>query len=269
MPLYWKNLGLVLLVSFLTGIFTRPIEEPAWQWVREREPALQLESMQDVLGQGVLVGIFGGFRSMIANLLWIRGQGYWQDRDLPAMQSLINLVVAVDPRPTFFWLNGARILAYDMPHWRIRQLGGARDVPEIVQEQIREEQNLMGIAFLHRAMAYHPKRPEYPLEIGLILSRRMDRLEEGAEYYRQASKLPGAPAFAARIHAELLRRAGRVQEAYDWLVEHHRGLDEQKNPRNYFFALERIRDLEDELGLPPEKRYVPGQPAARDLVPLP
>lgn len=255
MPLYWKNLGIVLLVTILTGVFVRPVEEPAWQWVREREPALQLESLQDVLGQGVLVGVFGGFRSMIANLLWIRGQGYWQNRDLPAMQSLINLVLAVDPRPTFFWLNGARILAYDMPHWRIRELGGERNVPEIVQNQVREEHNLLGISLLHRAMAYHPETAAYPIEIGLILSRRMGRTEEGAEYYRRAAEMPGAPPFAARIYAELLRRAERTEEAYVWLMDHIQTLDRTYYERSFQLALSRIREMEEELGIAPQDRF--------------
>ncbi|MCH8541384.1 MAG: hypothetical protein LAT58_11535 [Opitutales bacterium] len=251
---FWKSLALVLVVALVVGILARPVEEPAWQWVRDQEPALQLESLEDLLGQGIVVGVMGGFRSIFANLLWIRGSEYWKERDLPGMQTMIRLVIAIDPRPSFFWMNGARITSLDMPHWRIREQGGRQNVPEVVQERIFEEQNLAGIEILERAMIYHPEDPQYPLEIGLILARRMDDLEGALVYYRKASEMPRAPAYAARTYAQILRRLGRDEEAYEWLASIYPTLDPNNIRDRAEMMLRRIRELEEDLEIPPEER---------------
>ena len=252
---FWKSLGLVFLIALLTGLFVRPVEEPAWQWVREREPALQLESLEDILGQGVTVGVLGGFRSIAANLLWIKGMEFWKDRDLPGTQTMIRLVTSIDPRPTFFWMNGARITALDMPAWRIRQAGGHDNVPDVVIEEIRREQNEEAIALLYRAMAYHPNRPEYPLEIGMIKARRMDDPEGALVYYKMASQMPGAPAYAGRIYGQILRRLGREQEAYEWLISLYHTLDPELFGHRTDLVRQRIRELEEDLEIPPGERF--------------
>lgn len=253
----WKAYGVIFLVLLTTGFVMQPIHRPAWNELRAREPALDLASLEGALGQGITVGLLGGFRAVVANFMWLKTNAHWEEYDLPATQTMINLVTTVDPRPTFFWLNGARKIAYDMAVWRLREIDRDHRVPEAVRERLDDEQGGIAIRYLQRGLNFHPDNPLLYVEIGNIYQRKRLDLETAAEYYRLASLTKNPPPYAPRIYGELLRRMGRDQEAYEWLVELYPTL----NPRSFVdrpdTVLERIRTLEDDLGIPPSERYDP------------
>jgi hypothetical protein len=201
--------------------------------------------------------MLGGFRSLAADLLWLRANACWEGCDIAGTRSALALVAAVDPRPVDFWINGARMIGYDMPVWRIDALGGDEAVPAVVRRRYAEEQALAAIAHLERAFASHPGDPLIEIEIANLQLQRLGDVAAAAEHYRRAAVQPTAPFYAARIHAELLRRLGREREALRYLVALHPGLP----PRNpYAMAdtvLERIRELEVSLRLAPADRYRP------------
>ncbi|TVR50991.1 MAG: hypothetical protein EA425_08370 [Puniceicoccaceae bacterium] len=244
----------------LAGLLTRPIEAPAWHQLREREPALNLDRIEGALGQGVTVALLGGFRAMVANFIWLRANHHWERYDRPATTALIHLTTAVDPRPLYFWLNGARMIAYDMPNWRYDDLGGIENVPRDVRREIEREQSGIAFALLDNALEFHPDNPSIYIDKANIAQRRIEDLELAVEYYRQAALQPDAPFYAARIYAELLRRLDRHREAYEWLVELYPRLPPDNDAAMAPVVLGRIRDLEDHLGIPPGERY---QPPAR------
>ncbi len=249
--------GLVVTLGlFAAGLALRPVEGPAWDAVKAKQPALRLESLKDALGQGVTVGLLGGFRAIVADLFWIRTNAVWEDYNLPATQTSIKLVTTIDPRPLYFWLNGSRMIAYDMPNWRIDAAGGHDAVPDSVKRRFDEEQSGIAIRELETALEFHPEHPLLILEIGNIHLNRLKDVETAARYYLRASQHPDAPYYAARIYAELLRRLDRKAEAYEFLKKLHPTL-----PKDDLFAqapvvLERIRELEGELSIPPERRFV-------------
>ena len=259
---------LVVAVLAVTGWVTRPLEAPAWQWVRAQQPALKLESLQGALGQGVTVGLLGGFRAIAADFFWLKTNSVWEDRDLPATQTFIKLVTAIDPRPLYFWLNGSRMIAYDMPNWRIINAGGYATVPQTVQRRIDEEQAAVALKYLNEAYNYHPDAARLDVEIANVYLNRLKDKAKAAEYYRRASLRSDGPFYAGRIYAELLRKLGRTTEAYAWLRQLYPQLPktvDKANGINEFkvlsamapLVLERIRELESELNLPKEQLFSP------------
>ena len=62
--------------------------------------------------------MLGGMRSVVAGGFWLRADLAWERRDPVETTALLELTVAADERPLYFWLNGARILAYDVPAWQ-------------------------------------------------------------------------------------------------------------------------------------------------------
>ena len=248
--------GLVVVLGLLfAGVALRPLEAPAWEKVRANQPALRLESLKDALGQGVTVGLLGGFRAIVADLFWIRTNAVWEDNDLPATQTSIKLVTAIDPRPLYFWLNGSRMIAYDMPNWRIDKAGGYDVVPESVKRRFDEEQSAVGLALLKTALEFHPEHPLLTIEIANVHLNRLKDVETSSRYYLLASKHPDAPFYAARIYAELLRRLNRKPEAYEFLKKLYPTL-----PKNDVMAMdnvvmERIRELEAELEIPESSKF--------------
>jgi hypothetical protein len=197
---------------------------------------------------------------VMADLLWLRTNALWEDRDLPGTVAAIKLVTTVDPRPVGFWLNGARMIGYDMSGWRIDAAGGPETVPESVQRRVEAVQAQMALAYLEKALAAHPRHPLIYVEMAnLHLHRRGDHAAAAA-CYRLAAEQPGAPHFAARIHGELLRQLGRDREAYAWLVALHPKLPLDDPAAAPTLVLTRIRALEAKLGIPSAERY---RPAAR------
>lgn len=246
---------IVALGLFASGLVLRPLEAPAWEEVRGKQPALRLESLKDALGQGVTVGLLGGFRAIVADLFWIRTNSIWEQNDIPGTQTSIKLVTAIDPRPLYFWLNGSRMIAYDMPNWRIDKAGGYDAVPDAVKRRFDEEQSAVAIKYLEGGLGHHPDDPLLILEIGNIHLNRLKDVETASTYYLRASKLPGAPYYAARIYAELLRRLDRHAEAYAFLKQLYPTLPKGEMMAQAEVVLERIRELEEELKIPVTQRF--------------
>ena len=260
--------SLVVAVLAVTGLAVRPVEDPAWQWVRAQQPALKLDSLQGALGQGLTVGLLGGFRAITADFFWLKTHSVWEDRDLPATQTLIKLVTAIDPRPLYFWLNGSRMIAYDMPNWRIVDAGGYNVVPQATQRRIDEEQATVALRYLQEAFNYHPDAALLHVEVANVYLNRLKDKASAAEAYRRAALRPDGPFYAGRIYGELLRKLGRTAEAYAWLKETYaklpKSVDRARGVSEFTvqsamapLVLERIRELEAELNLPEEQRFNP------------
>jgi hypothetical protein len=253
------TVGLVLGALALAGWLLGPVGQPVWAAARGRQPALRLDSSLTAAGQGVTLALLGGFRALVADVTWVRMYTLWERRDLPATETLVRLVAALDPRPVYFWLNGARIVAFDFPVWRIEAAGGFERVPRLEQDRIAREQAEAGLQLLGRAMAFHPASPDLWIERANIQYNRLRDLEGAAESYRRAWELPGAPYYVARVRAEMLRRSGHQAEALAWLVQLHPTLPAGDEGAAADVVLARIRDLERELRIPPEQCYLPGR----------
>jgi hypothetical protein len=178
----------------------------------------------------------------------------WEKRDLPGTQTLVQLVTAIDPRPAYFWINGARILAHDLSTWRFEAAGGDA-AGRAVEQRIDREQGALALQHLDAALTFHPANPDLWIERAAIQLTRMRDVLAAAESYRRAWELPRAPYYAARLHAEMLRRAGRRDEALQWLVRLHPTLPVGDPGADRDVVLARIRDLERELGVPGERAY--------------
>lgn len=245
------------------GLIVSPLQRKAWGEVRALQPELNLREVEGALGQGLVIGLLGGFRTIIADMVFIRANVYWEKKDREKTEALINLTTAIDPRPMFFWLNGSRIMAYDIPIWRIREAGGLDDVPRGVQDEIYKEQAQRGIDFIDRAGKYHPGDYRVPLEKAQIYNNKLKDPEKAAEYFLQAYHSEDGPYYTARIYAELLRQMNRKQEAYDFYRQLYNDLPDDPQA-NKPVVLERIRELEDQLNTPAMQR-LPAQPGERYL----
>jgi hypothetical protein len=205
--------------------------------------------------------LLGGFRSLAADMVWLRANVLWEGRERIRLERTLHLVTALDPRPLLFWLNGARMIAFDVPAWRIADSGG-NALPATIQDRIRAEQAEQALAWLDRAAIFHPDSPAILIErANICLYGRRD-LAAAADWYRQAAELPDTPVYAGRIHAELLRRLGRREEALAWLIRFHAQRSRGDSSAAADLVLEQIRVLEAELGAPAHLRHRGGSVAA-------
>ncbi len=202
-------------------------------------PSAQLRRLG---GSGVL-GIMGGMRSAVANGFWLRANLAWERRDATETVALLNLTVAADERPLYFWLNGARMLAYDLPAWRV-----TAEMPEAVRRQAALEGVEVAHTFLVVGLRAHPDSAELMIELANIELRVRGDRATAAEWFRRAAEQPGAPYFAARIHAELLRSLGRTDEALAWLQRILPDLPADDPAATRTVVEQRIKALEAEQG---------------------
>lgn len=219
---------------FAGGFLLRVLEQPA--------PAgLRAEQLAALAGRGGLPAVLGGLRAAVAGGFWLRANLAWERHDAAAMAALVELTVAADERPAYFWLNGARMLAYDVPGW----LPGA--APAVVRQQVSEAQAQRALDFLAKGLRWHGPDADLLVEQANIHLRRRGDLESAARCYRLAAEQPGAPHYAGRIHAELLVALGRPQDALDWLRQILPTLPADDPAARRDVVQMRVRALEQEL----------------------
>jgi len=251
----WATLVVVVAGLALTGGVLERVAAPAWLARRAGEPALQFESIPALAGPGLALAVLGGFRTLAADIVWLRMHLRWERRDLPGTDALLRVATALDPRPLHFWLNGARIMAYDLAAWRLADAGDA--TPPAERRRMEREQAGKALAYLATGSGFHPAAPELWVERANIELNRLGDLAAAAQSYRRAWELPRGPYHAARLHAVLLRRLGRPAEALAWLVQLHPALPPQDDAAAADVVISRIRELEKELGVAADRRYRP------------
>jgi len=192
----------LLLGGFLLRALEPPVAAPA-TWHGEQLAALA--------GRGGVMAVLGGLRAAVAGGCWLRANLAWEQRNAEAVQAWLELTVASDERPAYFWLNGARMMAYDVPEWLPSR------APAAVRQRAAEQQAQRAIRFLEKGLRWHGADAGLYVEMANIHLRRRGDPGSAARCYRLAADQPGAPYYAARIHAVLLCQLGRPEEALAWL----------------------------------------------------
>ena len=100
--------------------------------------------MASLAGREGTLAVLGGMRSAVASGFWLRANRAWERRDEAGTTALIELAVAADERPLYFWLNGARIFAYDLPEWQLAA------VPTAIRQRVTAQQARRALDFLEK-----------------------------------------------------------------------------------------------------------------------
>ena len=227
-----RVLPLILLLA--VGWVMRPLES--------RLVAPVTAPGASVAGSGGTLAVLGGLRSVAAGAFWLRANLAWERRDPVATRALLELTVAADGRPLYFWLNGARMMAYDFPAWRLDAAA-----PVAVRARVGREQAEMALVWLEKARLQHGAEAAIYSEMANLRLRALGDREGAARLFRLAAEKPGAPWHAARIHAELLRELGRPAEALAWLRKILPSLPTNDPAARREVVVQRIAELEREV----------------------
>lgn len=149
-------------------------------------------------GAGVedVVSRLGGARVLAADWQWLQANLAWERRDEAAVRQRIGWAATCDPETAYFWINGARVLAYDLPAWRAERESAA---PAAVLRQAKRAGAEEALRWLERGQRWHGGRAALEMEMGAIRLQALGDRAGAAEHFRRAAACADAPAAAARL----------------------------------------------------------------------
>jgi hypothetical protein len=204
-----------LLVGVLI-LVAGALAESSWRRVRPSIPEIGRKELEPTLGQGVLLGVLGGLRTVVADFAWIRSYVFWERRDRPGCEAFMRTACTLDPHARYFWENAGLRIGLDMAHWEIRRRGGYAKVPTETQERLFRQYGRRGVDVLEEGLAHARNRTALLLAAGFLAEGKLKDFTLAANYYRQAADAADTPWYAARFCADFDWNAGRKLEAYRW-----------------------------------------------------
>ena len=235
----WLLVGVLILIA-------GALAESSWRRVRPSIPEIGRKELEPTLGQGVLLGVLGGLRTVVADFAWIRSYVFWERRDRPGCEAFMRTACTLDPHARYFWENAGLRIGLDMAHWEIRRRGGYAKVPTETQERLFRQYGRRGVDVLEEGMAHARHRTALLVAAGFLAEGKLKDFTLAANYYRQAADAADAPWYAARFCADFDWNAGRKLEAYrwyrdSWLTRMRPRMDGSPDD------LARLREMEKEL----------------------
>lgn len=209
--------------------------------------------VSEQLGQGAALAVLSGFRSVLADWLWLKANAYFEQQQWFRMQQTMELVCLLQPRSIFFWEMGAWHLAWNLSH------AARYDVQEPnLAKRLKTQQTyiLAGRKLLDRGVENNPDRYELWAARGFLRAEKQKDYEGAAADFLKASTFPNAPSYIFRQVAHNLERAGKWREAYDfWLKIWHRFPNKNLTFEMHWDRVRvRIERLEEKLNIPQKKR---------------
>lgn len=185
--------GLLLVV---TGWILTPLEQAGTG--RSRAAAeVGIDRPSGAVAEGV--GATSGWRILAADLMWLSAYRAWEARDAERMRRRLQWVGWLDPVPATYWLNGARMLAYDVTAWRLANGSTAADSAR--SREIRDEQLQQARGHLEAARRSRPGRAVWWTEEAVLhLTLAGDR-DAAREALVRAQACRDAPEWVARVLA--------------------------------------------------------------------
>jgi hypothetical protein len=231
---------------------------PAEHAIAETHRQLNLHAVDFGLGLREQVGQLGfiaalsGFRSLVADALFIRAHVAWERTEWGRVLLFFRQATTLQPRATLFW---------EMAAWHMAWNASAAAMNDPAQPRLalrvkaQREYFALGKDFLERGIKNNPDRPQlYEALARLYRDKYLDH-EHAAEFFGKAAQLPGAPSYVKRFAAyELSHCEGREKEAYERLRYLYDLGERERLPA----LLHRLKEMEIKLDIPLAQR-IPDQ----------
>lgn len=241
-------LAVVLLLVF--GLARLPIEDQLYRQHR----ALHFQTvnfnlgLREQIGQLAFVAALSGFRSVVADALFIQAHVAWEETEWGRVMLLFRQATTLQPRSVLFW---------DMAAWHMAWNASAAVLNDtkIPRESLRlkaaREYYAIGKDFLERGIRNNPDKPQLYESLGRLYQQKYNDHLHASEMYARAAALPGAPSYDKRFAAyELSYCEGHEREAYQDL----RRLYDIGPNEHLPTLLARLRALEEKLQIPADQR---------------
>lgn len=245
-----RRILLVLLIVLAFGAAKLPAERAltaANRRLHLRAVELGLD-LREQIGQLGFVAALSGFRSLVADVLFIQAHVAWERTEWGQVLFLFQQVTTLQPRAVLFW---------DMAAWHMAWNASAAALRDPAQPRIalrvkaQREFIALGRDFLERGIRNNPDRSQLYEALGRLYRDKYNNHERASEYFEKAAELPGAPSYAKRFAAyELSYCEGREREAYEQLYQLYLAGERERLPT----LITRLKFLEKKLDIPLNQR---------------
>jgi hypothetical protein len=245
-----KGIVLAILALAVFGIAKLPFERQLTKdFLGAKFYAGQVNlGMRKQIGQEAAIAALSGFRSAVADGLWIRAYVAWEHTQWGKMKVLFDATTALQPRALPFWEGAAWHMAYNASVAHMNDPSQPRLAARI---KARNEDYQLGEAYLLRGIEYNPDHAVLYDRLGQIYADKMKDHCKAAWAYFEAAARPDAMMYVHRLAVyELARCPGHEAQAYKMLVElYHKGKEERLPT-----LLKLINELQIKLDIPLAER---------------
>jgi len=208
-----RHLLLALAVLVLGGLAKLPLERALTTDLREREllrPPLELETTRK-LGQGFWAVSLGGLRTLVATVLNLRAQEYFEGQKWTQLTDTFGTIVQLAPFTEYYWDIGAWHMAYNAAAWHQH----SSPAPELRRRAEWRNWIERGVDFLEEGLRHNPDDWRLWNNLGRIHSdpNKILDFEAAAEAYASAVATGDAPSFVARAEARARARIPGREDA--------------------------------------------------------
>lgn len=234
------------LIILAFGAVRLPLED---ELAREHRAAyfhgakLDLD-MRQRIGQLGFVAALGGFRAVIADLLWLQAHTAWERTEWGRMVGLFETVTSLQPRCLMFWDMASWHMAYNAS---VAAREDKRQPREALRIKAEREYWKVGEDFLLRGIQNNPDHALLYDRLGMIYRDKFKDHQKAFDMYEQGRQRPDAMPYVRRFAAyELAEIPGSEREAYDRLKALCAEGHEERLPT----LLTKLHKLERKLSIP-------------------
>ncbi len=200
------------------------------------------------IGQLGFLAALSGFRTLVADLLWIQAHTAWEKVEYGRMNLMLNTVTTLAPHNVNFWDLSAWHMAYNAS---VAAFNDSKQPKLVRRLQAQHQYFMVGKDFLERGIANNPGAYVLHQSLGAIYRDKLEDHWNAFLEYDKAAAFARAPTYEKRFAAyELAKVPGRERQAWERLKRLY-----DMGPQERLPTLEKsLKAMEEALSLPEEQR---------------
>ena len=204
--------------------------------------------LREQIGQLGFVAALSGFRSLVADVLFIQAHVAWERTEWGRVLLLFRQVTTLQPRAILFWDMAAWHMAWNAS---VAAFNDPSQPRRALRVKAQREYFALGKDFLERGISNNPEKPQLYETMARLYKDKYNDHVHAWEFFAKAAALPGAPTYDKRFAAyELSHCEGRERQAYTELRRLYDMGEKERLPT----LITRLKFLENKLNIPQEQR---------------
>ena len=241
-------LGVVVVLAF--GLLRLPFERAlARERVAGSVNSVRLDvSLRERVSQNEFIAALGGFRSLVADVLWIDAQTDWEKVEYGKMNVKFGTATTLVPHNIMFWDMAGWHMAYNAS---VAVMEDPKEPKLAIKKKRQREYFNLGRDYIEHGIANNLQAHDLYQMLAKIDSEKLgDHLASSAAWDKAAA-CPHALGYEKRAAVfELAKVPGHEREAWQRIRALYDLGEKERVP-----TLEKdLRELEEKLQLPPEQR---------------